>query len=126
MRDLKSQVGKENYKFMKSQILHILSHLFKLIKNNQIMDKYIDQNNVYELFGLDFIADDRYNIKLIEFNEKTGLGGYSDEIYINIANAFINSTINKTYDESYKIKLDDNVKKNLIRIISNKDYLKKN
>lgn len=126
MRDLKSQVEREDYKHMKSQILHILSHLFKLIKNNQIMDKYIDQNNVYELFGLDFIADDKYNIKLIEFNEKTGLGGYSDEIYMNIANAFVNSTINKTYDESYKIKLDDNVKKNLIRIKSNKDYLKKN
>jgi hypothetical protein len=123
MRDLKNQVGKKNYKFMKSQILHILSCLFRMIKTYQIMDKFIDQNNVYELFGLDFIADDKYNIKLIEFNEKTGLGGYSDEIYKNIANAFVNATINKTYDDNYKIQLDDNVKKNIIRIRSNKNYL---
>jgi len=125
MRDLKNQVGKKNYKSMKNQILHILSHLFRMIKNYQIMDKYIDQNSVYELFGLDFIADDKYNIKLIEFNEKTGLGGYSDEIYKNIANAFVNATINKTYDDNFKIKLDDNVKKNIVRIRSNKNYLKK-
>ena len=87
------------------------------------MEKYEDQNNVYELFGLDFISDDKYNIKLIEFNEKIGLGDYEDDLYQNIANAFIKSTINKKYDDNYKIELDDITRKNIIRIRSNKKYL---
>lgn len=125
MHDLKKNIGKDNYKFMKSQILHILSTLFRLIKKYKIMDKYEDQNNVYEIFGLDFISDNNYNIKLIEFNEKTGLGDYEDDLYQNIANAFINSTINKKYSNSdmYKIQLDDFIKKNIVRIRSNKKYL---
>jgi hypothetical protein len=123
MSDLKSQVGKENYKFMKNQIMHILSRLFKLIKKYKIMKKYEDQKDVYELFGLDFMSDDKYNIKLIEFNEKTGLGDYEDDLYQNIANAFIKSTINKKYDDNYKIDLDNVSKKNIIRIRTNKKYL---
>ena len=87
------------------------------------MQLYLDQNGGYEIFGLDFISDDKYNVKLIEFNEKTGLGGYPTFIYQNIANNIINSTINKAFDDKYKINLDDNMKNKFIRIRSNKKYL---
>jgi hypothetical protein len=123
IRDLIPSIGYENYKKIRQQILHILSFLYRLIKKYKIMQLYLDQNGGYEIFGLDFISDDKYNVKLIEFNEKTGLGGYPTFIYQNIANNIINSTINKAFDDKYKINLDDNMKNKFIRIRSNKKYL---
>jgi len=123
LKDLIPEIGKDNYVKIKNQILQILSFLFKLIKKYKIMEKYPDQIGCYEIFGLDFISDDKYNVKLIEFNEKTGLGDYDDFVYQNIANCIINATINKAYNNEYKIELDDNIRNKFIRIRSNKKYL---
>lgn len=123
LKDLIPQIGYDNYKKIKQQILHIMSFLFRLIKKYKIMELNIDQTAGYEIFGLDFISDDKYNVKLIEFNEKTGLGNYDDFIYKNLSNAIINCTINKIYEDKYKIKLDENMKNKFIRIRSNKKYL---
>jgi len=127
LKDLIPEIGKDNYNKIKNQILHILSFLFRLIKKYKIMQKYPDKNGSYEVFGLDFISDDKYNVKLIEFNEKVGLGDYEDFIYQNIANCIINATINKQYnneyDKQYMIELDENIRNKFVRIRSNKKYL---
>ena len=90
------------------------------------MKLYPDQKGCYEIFGLDFISDEKFNVKLIEFNEKTGFGDYDDNVYQNVANCIINATINKQYDKDenkYQIGLDENIRNKFIRIRSNKKYL---
>lgn len=123
--DLKKQLGKDKSKYIMIQIKHILSFLLKIIKKYNVMKPYPEQNNVYEVFGVDFIVDSKLNVKLIEFNEKTGLGGYKPFLYNRMANAFIHSTVNKLYNDEYKIEIDKNIKKKIIRISTHKDYLKK-
>jgi hypothetical protein len=123
LKDLIPEIGKENYNKIKNQILQILSVLFKIIKKHKIMELYNDQNGAYEVFGLDFVSDDKYNVKLIEFNEKTGLGNYEDFIYQNIANCIINGTVNKLDNDKYHIELDNNIRNKFIKIRSNKNYL---
>jgi hypothetical protein len=121
--DLQEQIGKENGKYIINQIKQNLTYLFKLIKKFKIMRAYPDQKHVYELFGLDFIVDKNYNVKFIEFNEKTGLGDYEDFQLENIASSFIYSTVNKLYSDEYKLKIDDREFKDILRVKSNKKYL---
>ncbi len=121
--DLQEQIGKENGKYIINQIKQNLTYLFRLIKKFKIMRPYPDQKNVYELFGLDFIVDNNYNVKLVEFNEKTGLGDYEDFQLENIASAFVYSTVNKLYSDEYKLKIDDREFNDILRVKSNKNYL---
>jgi hypothetical protein len=121
--DLEEQIGKENGKYIINQIKQNLTYLFRLIKKFKIMRTYPDQKNVYELFGLDFIVDNKYNVKFVEFNEKTGLGDYEDFQLENIASSFIYSTVNKLYSDEYKLKIDDREFKDILRVKSNKNYL---
>lgn len=121
--DLEKQIGKENATYIINQIKQNLTYLFRLIKKFKIMRSYSDQKNVYELFGLDFIVDNKYNVKLVEFNEKTGLGDYEDFQLENIASSFIYSTVNKFYSDEYKLKIDDREYNDILRVKSNKNYL---
>ncbi len=123
IEDLQEQIGEENGKYIINQIKQNLTYLFRLIKKFKIMKPYPDQKNVYELFGLDFIVDKKYNVKLVEFNEKTGLGDYEDFQLENIASSFIYSTVNKLYSDEYKLKIDDREFKDILRVKSNKNYL---
>jgi hypothetical protein len=122
LNDLKKEIGKDNTKFIMTQIKYILSHILKLIKKYKIMLPY-ENEETFELFGVDFIVDKNYNVKLVEFNEKTGLKNYSNNIYRNISAGFIHSTINKKYENTeYEIKIDDKIKKNIVRINTYKKY----
>lgn len=120
--DLQKEIGREKTKIIMNQIKHIVSHLLKLIKKYKIMEPYED--NAYELFGLDMMVDKDYRVRLIEFNEKTGVKGYTEDVYENMSSAFIHATINKKYEDTkYEIKLDENIKKNIIRISTFKKYI---
>jgi hypothetical protein len=123
LKDLMDEIGKEKCKYIKQQIKHNLSYLLRIIKSQKIMKNFDTQENSYELFGLDFIADTDYNIKLIEFNHKTGLGDYPDELYNILVAGYIHSTINKLYESKYHIPIDKKIKKKIVRIKSNKNYL---
>ena len=124
LNDFEKKFGKDKYIYVLNSIKFILSKIYKLIKYKKIFKNYDNNNNTYELFGLDFIADNNFNIKLIEINDQVGLNlKYPPVIYQSISSAMINSTINKLYDKEYHIKIDKNIKKNIIRIHSNKKYL---
>ena len=97
--------------------------LFKLIKYKCVFSNYDNNLNTYEIFGLDFIADEYFNIKLIEFNNKTGMKAYPETLYKSVVSGIINATINKLYEKEYHIKIDSNIKQNIIRIHSNKKYI---
>jgi hypothetical protein len=121
--ELENEIGLKNAEFILNQIKHVLLILLNIIKKNKVFENYKNINNTYEIFGLDFIVDNNYNVKLIEFNHKVGLVNYEYVVYRNLASCIINSTINKFYDKEYHIKIDKNIKKNIIRIHSSKKYL---
>jgi hypothetical protein len=122
LTDLEKEIGKDKTKIIFNQIKHILSHILKLIKKYKIMEPY--ESDGYELFGLDMMVDKNYVVRLIEFNEKTGVKGYTEDVYRNMSNAFIHATINKKYEGTkYEIELDENIKKNIIRISTFKKYI---
>lgn len=121
--DLVKEIGKKNGKFIKQQIKHNLSYLFRIIKEKRVMENYKNVENSYQIFGLDFIADKDFNVKLIEFNDKTGLLNYSDDFYNILTAGYLYSTINKLYSPEYHIQIDKKIKKKIIRIRSNKHYL---
>lgn len=116
MRELTEQIGEEKTLQIEMQIQEIIENLFGLIKKYKMLENYDNTQNTYELFGLDFIADEKLSVKLIEFNYKIGVNDYADEVYEIICSAFINSTINKLYDDKYKIEINNTIKKNIIRI----------
>lgn len=121
--DLEKEIGKEKTKYIKKQIKHNLSYLFKIIKKTNCFESYENVENTYELFGLDFIADKDCNIKLIEFNDRVGITNYSDKFYDVLTAAILHSTINKLYPKEYQVNIEKYIKKNIIRISSRKKYL---
>jgi hypothetical protein len=121
--DLEKEIGKEKCVYIKNQIKHNLSYLFKIIKKTKCFESYENVENTYELFGLDFIADKDCNIKLIEFNDRVGITNYSDKFYDVLTAAILHSTINKLYPKEYHINIEKKIKKNAIRIRSQKKYL---
>jgi len=121
--DLEKEIGKEKSEYIKNQIKHNLSYLFKIIKKTKCFESYKNVENTYELFGLDFIADKDCNIKLIEFNNRVGITNYSDKFYDVLTAAILHSTINKLYPKEYHINIEKKIKKNAIRIRSQKKYL---
>ena len=120
--DLVNKIGFDNNLFMTNQIKHILSKLFKLIKYKCVFSNYDNNLNTYEIFGLDFIADEYFNIKLIEFNNKVGINDYSDLLYKTFVSCIINATINKLYEKEYHIKIDSNIKQNIINLTKDNNY----
>ena len=111
--DLVNEIGtRDGFRIMR-QILQILSKLFNIITTGNVMKKWHNMNAAYEIFGLDFIISDKYAVKLVEFNDRVGLVNYPDIIYENMANAIINGTINKAYDDRYKLTVS---KEGMIRI----------
>ena len=111
--DLVNEIGtRAGFRIMR-QIIQILSKLFNIIKPGNVMKKWHNMNASYEIFGLDFIISDKYAVKLVEFNDRVGLVNYPDYIYENMANAIINGTINKAYDDRYKLNIS---KEGMIRI----------
>lgn len=115
--DLTQHFGEENTLNMINQIKYVLSKLLKLIKKKKILENYEKVHNTYEIFGLDFISDDNFNIKLIEFNDQVGLNErYPSIIFQTLASCIVHSTINKLYDKQYHLPIDKTVRKNIIRI----------
>ena len=123
MNDLSNEIGKDKTKFLTRQIKHNLSYLFKIIKKTKCLESYENVENTYELFGLDFIADKDCNIKLLEFNDKVGLLNYSDKFYDVLTVGILHSTINKLYPKEYQVNIEKYIKKNVVRISSQKKYL---
>lgn len=121
--DLAKEIGKEKTKYIKKQIKHNLSLLFKIIKKTKCFKSYENVENTYELFGIDFIADKDCNIKLIEFNNRVGITNYSDNFYDVLTAAILHSTINKLYPKEYHVYIEKYIKKKIIRISSQKKYL---
>lgn len=122
--DLTKEIGEKKIIYIKNQIKHNLSFLFKIIKKTKCFKSYTNVENTYEIFGLDFIADKDCNIKLIEFNNKTGIENYSDKFYDVLTAGILHSTINKLYPKKYHINIKKKyLKKNIVRISSKKKYL---
>jgi hypothetical protein len=111
--DLIKEIGTPAGERIMHQILKILSKLFNIIRNDIVMKKWHNMKHAYEIFGLDFIISDKYAVKLVEFNDRIGLVGYPDFIFENMANAIINGTVNKAYDDRYKLNIS---KEEIIRI----------
>jgi hypothetical protein len=110
--DLVKEIGTLKGNCIMHQIIKILSKLFNIISTKKLMKKWYNMKNAYEIFGLDFIMSDKYAVKLVEFNDRIGINDW-DVIYENMAAAIINGTINKLYDDRYKINIS---KKEFIRI----------
>lgn len=123
INDLEKEIGKEKTTYIKNQIKHNLSYLFKIIKKTKCFESYKNIKNTYEIFGLDFIADKDCNIKLIEFNDRVGLTNYTDKFYDVLTVGILHSTINKLYPKEYHVDIEKNIKKNVVRISSQKKYL---
>ena len=121
--DLAKEIGKEKTVYIKNQIKHNLSYLFKIIKKTKCFESYKNVENTYEIFGLDFIADKDCNIKLIEFNDRVGITNYSDKFYDVLTVGILHSTINKLYPKEFHINIEKYIKKNVVRIRSQKNYL---
>jgi hypothetical protein len=111
--DLVNEIGTRSGDSIIRQIIQILSKLFNIIKPGNVMKKWHNMKHSYEIFGLDFIISDKYAVKLVEFNDRVGLVNYPDIIYENMANAIINGTVNKVYDDRYKLNIS---KEGMIRI----------
>ena len=111
--DLVNKIGTTASNYIMRQIIKVLSKFHTMIINGNLMKKWYNMKHTYEIFGLDFIISDKYAVKLIEFNDRIGLVNYPEYIYENMANAIINGTVNKAYDDRYKLNIS---KEGLIRI----------
>jgi hypothetical protein len=127
IHDTHMQKGKENVNFFPSDfilefgynktkkifddIFIICKKFFLYIKNNVNIKCYEDANNCYELFGIDIMITDNFELKILEINDKPGI-----ESLITIPifsflflEVLIDSTINKSFNNNYKFNIFDNL-----------------
>jgi hypothetical protein len=64
-------INEENKEYILKQIKHIVNLLTEIIKNN--VEAYPESKYAFEVFGMDFIVTEDFNVYLIEVNEKIGM-----------------------------------------------------
>jgi hypothetical protein len=121
------QKGKENINFFPSDfilefgykktrkifndIFEICSKLFYYIKQNINVKCYFDSNNCYELYGIDLMITDNFEVKILELNEKPGIASLIEIPIFSFLflEVLIDSTINKAFNNNYKFNIFDNL-----------------
>ncbi len=74
-RDITKHFGIKKYNLIFKQIVD----LFKKVFSNTKMGCYNDTQNCYEIFGADLMVNDRFEVKLIEINNKVGYHKFTND-----------------------------------------------
>lgn len=107
--DFYNEFGYDKTEIIHNQIKTISNKFFDILKNKITLKCYSETKNCYEIFGVDLMVDDNFNVKIIEFNEKPGFGSITDFPYFSylFLQVLFETTINKFYDKKYHIKIND-------------------
>lgn len=101
---------KEQGDYIMKQIDYIVRVLFHIIKKYKYMKVYENYKNGYEIYGIDFIVKQDFQVILVEMNDKTGFESYNDITYTGLTNMIVDMTLNKMKDKEYHIKISDDIK----------------
>lgn len=74
-RDIKKHFGSGKYNLILKQMVT----LFKKVFQNTNIGCYSDTKNCYEIFGADLMVTDKFEVKLIEINNKIGYHKFPDD-----------------------------------------------
>jgi hypothetical protein len=109
--DFYNEFGLEKTELIHKQIKIICDKFFYVLKNNIKLKCYSETKNCFEIFGIDLMVNDNFDVKIIEFNEKPGFGSVTDFPYFSylFLQVLFDTTINKLYNEKYHIKVKDNL-----------------
>lgn len=96
-------------------IKNIVINIFHFIKDNLNFQCFPEAKNCFEIFGIDILLDENFELKILEINQNVSFQVLND--FSILAFGFIQSiieiTINKYYSEKYQIRLI----KNLLSIV---------
>lgn len=113
---LVNAIGKDNTQKIIDSIMSCVKHIYDIIIETKCIKNYGNVNHSYDIFGLDFIIDREFNVKLVELNDRISVFKKKDVIYDSFASCIISNTINKLYEEEYRIKLDKSLRKEYKRL----------
>jgi tubulin polyglutamylase TTLL9 len=127
IHDTHMQKGKENVLFFPSDFIIqkgfdktqkilldikiICQKLFDFIKTNVNIKCYEDSKFCYELYGLDLMITEDYNVKILELNDKPGISSLTEIPIFSLLflEVLIESTINNIYEDKYKFNIFKNL-----------------
>jgi hypothetical protein len=109
--DFYENFGLEKTKYIYNEITNICKTIFDFIKKKITLTCYSETKNCFEILGIDIMITENMELKILEINENVSfqvLADFSLLSYLFIQ-SIIDITINKYYDEKYKIKLQKNI-----------------
>jgi RimJ/RimL family protein N-acetyltransferase len=65
----------------KNKIVEQMENIFRDLKSLLKIGCYTESRHCYEIFGADFILDSKFDLKLLEINEKIGLKEFTNDPY---------------------------------------------
>ncbi len=102
------EYGLNKYKYVQSQIIRIIKYIAKIQKN--VIHKYENAPNTYNILGYDFMISEDYQVKLLEINNKTGLSIKTDEVREKMSTYLFTNIYNNIISEVFntpKEKIDE-------------------
>jgi hypothetical protein len=108
--DFLTEFGLEKTEIINEQIFIVSKKFSNYIKKNIKFNCYPEANNCYEIYGIDIMITENFEIKVLEFNKKPGIGTITEIPYFSILflEELIKITINEKYEEKYHIKNNEN------------------
>ena len=79
-----------------NEIINISNIIFKILDNNNA-NCFPNNNNCFNMFGIDIMIDNNFNVKILECNSQTGLIEYNIEEYFR---NIIDITVGDLYPET--------------------------